>query len=181
MKTNILGGLLVALCTPALAGDLGRTFPIQERSLIEVAQERAANAAPPELKRSYTKTPSVPIATEARVRYHVPFYTLDVDIPRQDGTILYPAGYTFNPLEFVQLPYRVVVITDDQIGPVSALLEPSDLVVFAGSDFDAAQAHSDRPIFAADTRLLERFDIRNAPSIITQQGARFEIQEIVFK
>src|SRR3546814_15443620 len=50
------------------------------------------------------------IAGADRVRSVAPFYTLDFDITLPDGKTLYPKGFTLNPLTYVKLPQRLVVV-----------------------------------------------------------------------
>ncbi|MFX8032056.1 hypothetical protein ABTK54_19915, partial [Acinetobacter baumannii] len=59
---------------------------------------------------SAMKAAPLGVAVHTLRRSVVPFYTLESEIRLPDGTLLYPKGYTFNPLAYVTLPQRLVVV-----------------------------------------------------------------------
>src|SRR3546814_16329557 len=68
------------------------------------------------------------IAGADRVRSVAPFYTLDFDITLPAGKTLYPKGFTFNPLTYVNLPQRLVVVHPRDLGWAPRNAPPSDFL-----------------------------------------------------
>ena len=75
-----------------------------------------------------------PAATEHKVRQVIPFFALSFDIPDKDGNILYPAGYTFNPLEYLRLPSRLIIVAENQLDWGIAEADIGDMVIMAGGN-----------------------------------------------
>lgn len=92
------------------------TYEIEEQDLITEIEKKA-----PELEKKLEKQKKiviekvenmtgeiVPKATENRIKYIDPTYTLDRDIPRYSKFgkyegVLYKKGYTFNPIEYMNV------------------------------------------------------------------------------
>ena len=43
-------------------------------------------------------------------------YTTEIDVPDGKGGILYPKGYTFNPLEYLTYSKTIIVINGSRFG-----------------------------------------------------------------
>ena len=102
-------------------GTFGAVYPIAEPDSLAELKEKAAkvdwkrhldrekltrkvrNYKPSDLKR-------LPATARDRAFLSDLSYTLDVDIPDGKGGILYPKGYTFNPLDYIQMRRTIVVI-----------------------------------------------------------------------
>ena len=112
-------------------------------------------------------------------------YTLEFDIPDQYGHILYPKGYTFNPLAYYTNRKIYVVIDGEdreQItwfkrSPYFNQLNVS-LMITRGSYTDLTE-ELDRPVFYALKTVTERFRLEHAPSVVFQEGTYMRVKEIV--
>ncbi|MQK85065.1 conjugal transfer protein TraU, partial [Escherichia coli] len=94
-----------------------------------------------------------------------------------NGHVLYPKGYTFNPLQFVQLPQRIVVISPGQEEWLKANAQDTDMVLYTHGDVIRKSESINRPAFILDTTLQQRLDIQVTPTIVTQEGRRLVINE----
>ncbi len=163
---------------------IGRTYPIAEKDALKEIEERVANRPyDPKVfgeEESWTALQSVrlPAATEFKTRQVIPFFALSFDIPDKDGNILYPAGYTFNPLEYLRLPSRLIVVAENQLEWGFEEAEIGDMIILAGGNALHAMRYHGRPVFKLEPQVKERLDLQVVPSIITQQGNHFTVEEI---
>ena len=195
---RILALALFFLCaSPASAinlGTVGVTYEIAEEDALVAFQERAkqvdwskifSREKTEKLIREYKPKGlvSLPRASEDRT-FHVDMtYTLEFDIPDGKGGILYPKGYTFNPLDYVQMPTVLVIINADDTDQVKWFKESgydkdfkAMLLLVGGSYSDLAEK-LDRPVFYADERITSKFKLKAVPSVVRQDGAFMEVKE----
>lgn len=174
----------------AATSTIGRTWPIAEPDALAEIEARAARLPSDMAKRfgprsgwSALKGAALAVATQDRVARHIPFYTLDTDIRLPDGKLLYAKGYTFNPLDFVQLPQRLIVVHPRDLGWAlkQAGLTDFILLVAGGSRDDDAITLSERhkrPLFILEERVKARLGLRVAPVIVAQKGRVLELREV---
>lgn len=172
---------------PALAATatIGRTWPIAEPDAMAEIEARAARQ-PTDMARNFgpraawsaMQAASLGVATQARTRSVVPFYTLDSDIKLPDGTMLYPKGYTFNPLTYVSLPQRLVVVHPRDLSWALRTARPTDFILLTAGDALSLGEKVGRPLFILEERVKERLDLTVAPVIVAQQGQRLMLTEV---
>jgi len=179
---------LIATAASARTATIGRTWPIAETdALAEI--DAAAQRQPVDITRRFgphqrwtaLAAASLAPATRSRVRNVVPFHTLDFDIRGNDGRILYPKGFTFNPLSYVSLPQRLVIVAPRDLDWALSQAMPSDFILLTagkGTDAIAASEKAERPIFLLEERIKERLGLSVAPAIVRQVGQRLEITEV---
>lgn len=119
----------------------------------------------------------LPYAKETRTRTFVPFYTSVIDVPDKYGRIIYPKGYTFNPLQYVHLPQRIVIISPGQEEWLKGKLQAADMVLYTHGDVTKKGENIGRPAFILDSNLQKRLDIKVTPTIVEQEGAHLVISE----
>jgi conjugal transfer pilus assembly protein TraW len=117
------------------------------------------------------------------VRSVVPFYTLDFDITLPGGKTLYPKGFTFNPLTYVKLPQRLVVVHPRDLGWALRNARASDFILlsaFKGQNGDAIEMSekTGRPIYILEERVKQRLGLTVAPVIVAQAGQRLVLTEV---
>lgn len=111
-------------------------------------------------------------------------YTTKIDVPDGKGGILYPMGYTFNPLDYVAYPKTLVVIngTDSEQVKWFAASEYDKrldvMLLLTEGSFGAVSKKISRPLFYSDRKMIERFKLQAVPSVIRQKGRVMEITEI---
>ncbi|MFH1674848.1 MAG: hypothetical protein ABIF87_15710 [Pseudomonadota bacterium] len=176
-------------------GMFGMTYPVAEKDAIEEIKEKADKT---DWSKHFNKEKieetvkgyrpdniaRLPRAAEDRTFQVDMSYTLDFDIPDGKGGILYPKGYTFNPLDYVQWPNVMVVIDgsdEDQVRWFTSSQYLTDyrttLLISDGGFWDLSHSLK-RPVFYATRQIAERFQLKAVPSVIRQSGRYMEIKEI---
>ena len=175
-------------------GVFGREYPIVEKDAIEELKSRAAavdwqRVFSPEItgkaiKEYKPETISLPTVPESQKRLVDISYQLEMDIPDGKGGILYPRGYVFNPLAYVNFSKTIVVINGDDARQVDWFTSSSHagkmetlLLITDGSYYALAQKLN-RPVFYATSRIVQRLQLRAVPSVARQSGKYMEIDEI---
>ncbi|ODT93173.1 MAG: conjugal transfer protein TraW, partial [Sphingobium sp. SCN 64-10] len=112
-----------------------------------------------------------------RVRSLVPFYTVEEDIRLPDGRLLYPKGFTFNPLDYVSLPQRLVIVHPRDLGWALKQARFTDFILLTAGDALVLSERSGRPLFILEERVKERLGLVVAPVIVAQQGKKLVLTE----
>lgn len=175
-------------------GVFGRTYPITEKDAIQELKDRAAaidwrQVFSPEktekaIKGYKPESLFLPTVLENRKRLVDISYSLEMDIPDGKGGILYPRGYVFNPLAYVNFSKTLVVINGKEAAQVDWFAGSSHakkfetlLLITDGSYYDLAQKFK-RPVFYATSRIIERLQLQAVPSVARQNGKYLEVDEI---
>jgi len=200
LKNILIIALFIFLC-PNLAiasthvlGAFGRTYSIIERDALEEIKEHASkidwhkhfNKEKAERAvKNYQpeKMTALPRATENRTFSVDMTYTLDFDIPDGKGGILYPKGYTFNPLDYVQLPNILVVINASDKKQVEwfessqYINDYKTMCLITEGKFWTLSQELQKPVFYANKQIVERFKLKAVPSVVQQKGQYMEVKE----
>jgi conjugal transfer pilus assembly protein TraW len=184
-------GLGVAISTAALAATstIGRTWPIAEPDALSEIEGRAARvpdmttAFGPRERWSAMKAASLGIARADRTRTVVPFYTLDQDIRLPEGKLLYAKGYSFNPLAYVSLPQRLIVVHPRELDWALRTARPADFILLAAggpgnADAIALGERHGRALFLLEERVKARLGLTVAPVIVVQDGQKLVLTEV---
>ena len=141
---------------------------------------RARNFAPEDVKEMRTIGP----ARKDRTFLVDMTYTLERDIKDHKGSIVYPAGYAFNPLNYVAYPRTLVILNGKRPEDVRWFEESPyardarvTLLLTDGSYSELSRSLK-RPVFYASTKLIEAFRIQAVPSVVRQSGAFMEVTEV---
>lgn len=163
---------------------IGTTFPVIERDALSEIEEKSEQinwqkALGGEPKSWHaTQAFYLPNASASVKRTHVPWYTTQFDIKDATGRVIYPKGFTFNPLMHIKMPQRLVITSPRNYTVIKDRLLNNDLILLTeGSAIDFS-AQQQRPIFVLDRQLKERLGLTVQPAIITQSGPQFVIEEI---
>jgi conjugal transfer pilus assembly protein TraW len=205
MRSSILGiacSFVIFFCSfiggiCAYAKDLGyagNIYPIAERDAAQEIEARAKQVnwkkemskAKPENYRPEHMT-SLPRATKERAFNVDMSYTLEMDVPDGRGGVLYPKGYSFNPLDSVTYPKTLVVIDGEDKEQVewfrrsSYVGRPDVMFLLTAGSYVDLSKNLRRPVFYADSRIVEKFKLQAVPSVIKQTGRFMEVREIDVK
>lgn len=112
-------------------------------------------------------------------------YTLDIDIPdpKDLDRIMYPKGFRFNPLQYIDFTSQVLFIDMGDKKQVawlkkSKLLDRDDLIiVLTGGGYEKTAKQLGRPFSYATTKLIDRFKINVVPSLAFRNGDNMEVRE----
>lgn len=187
----LIGSVLLAAAAhpAALAGatssTIGRTWPIAEPDALAEIEGKVATLPPnmaakfgPRSSWSAMRAATLAPATMDRVRTVVPFYTLPFDITLPDGKTLYPKGFSFNPLTFVSLPQRLVVVHPRDLAWALRTARPSDFILLTAGDAIELSEKTGRAIYILEERVKERLGLTVAPVIVAQAGQRLVLTEV---
>ena len=186
----ILGAVLLGTVAKAGTSTIGRTWPIAEPDAMSEIEARAAaqpaniaNRFGPRERWSAMRSASLGRATVDRTRSIVPFYTLDQEIRLPDGKLLYPKGFTFNPLTYVSLPQRLIIVQPGDLAWALKTATITDFILLAAGgpkDADALTLGEryGRAIFILEPRVKERLGLTVAPVIVRQVGQKLELTEV---
>jgi len=185
-------------CPGKSLGAFGTVYGIAERDALQEIEEKAKRVDWGKYfdKKKWEKKirgyrpqniRSLPAATKDRVRRVDPTYTLPFDIPDGKGGILYPAGYTFNPLDYIFLS-RVLVVIDggrrEQVTWLKSLgyfRDMKTMVLLTGGNYYDLSKELRVPVYYLDDILAERLGIERVPSVAVQKGNRMEVSEYAVK
>lgn len=182
---------VVATPTAVLAATstIGRTWPIAELDALSEIEGQAARvpdmttAFGPRERWSAMKAASLGIARADRIRTVVPFYTLEQDIRLPEGKLLYAKGFSFNPLAYVSLPQRLIVVHPRELDWALRTARPADFILLAAGDPGDADAitlgeRHGRAMFLLEERVKARLGLTVAPVIVAQEGQKLVLTEV---
>lgn len=185
----LLASALLGANARAATSTIGRTWPIAERDALEEIEAKVATlprdmskAYGPRSRWSALKAAPLGVAAADRVRSVVPFYTLEFDIKLPDGKLLYPKGFTFNPLTYVRMPQRLVIVHPRDLGWALKAARPSDFILLTalgaqnGDAIDLSEK-TGRAIYILEERVKQRLGLTVAPVIVAQAGPKLVLTE----
>ena len=192
-------------------GVIGQTFSVTEEPFIEMLKKRLdkidlekekqkIQAAAKERVENPLAALDVNPATEDRVLYFDPSYTLDKDVILPCGKILHKSGTKVNPLEHMDLSRRLFFIdarVDAQLSWLKERLnnqltkqEPKEqvedrVILVGGSVFKLqellGQEHANKVYFDQAGELTSKFGIKASPAIVEQEVLMLKIEEVALK
>ena len=181
--------LLWSICVFAGQTTGGMTYDIIEPDILEEVKAKASTvnwkAAMGRDKDTWSawESASLPEAGRNGESRFTPTYTLDFDVPDKTGNVVYPKGYQFNPLEYIQLPGRIIVIGkgEHQARWAKEIRKEGDIILTVGGDPLKLGEQLGQPVYLLDERGVKRFGITAVPSLIEQKGQEFVIKHFYVK
>ena len=195
MDSKLLSALWIITCaTQVLAahtrlGPVGRTYPIVEQDIREEFKQKATNIDIDALFNTHNRyQPAnlhpLPRAASDRVFTVDLTHTLDHDIRDSQGKLLYPQGFTFNPLQYAGLSGGLVVIDGR---------DPEQIEWFKGSPYFQNQRailllsggyaaevkqELERPVYYLTHDVAARLQLKAAPSVVIEQDNKLTVREV---
>jgi conjugal transfer pilus assembly protein TraW len=191
---------LVLLATPAWGivkylGVVGKTYPVVEPDIILEMKQKMANqeqldsAMLRNRLRDYKPADlqQLPKATKDNQKIVDMTYTLPADLLYAEGKVIYPKGFTFNPLDYVTFR-RGLVILDGNDSEQLRWFENSPyyeshqamLLITDGSAYDLI-SQLQRPVFYLTQDIATRLRLAAVPSIVIQEQDKMQIFEFEVK
>ena len=187
--------LLLAGLSPAWAGEVeqlepvGPTSAVIESDLVDELRQRAVSVDVEQLRHAQAgyqpaNLHALPRATKDTTTMVDLTHTLEQDLVDAQGTILYPRGFTFNPLRYVSLTGALVVIDGS---------DPEQVAWFKGSPYGSnrrallllsgglAAALRDelrRPVAYLTEDIAQRLQLRAVPSVVMEQDQHLTVREV---
>lgn len=176
-------------------GVMGHVFPIKERSLLEVIQEKLktaqANGTIKNLQIKFqekvTKKISCPQAvtginhtTVDSERSFDPTYVQPTNITDHKGRVIISKGTQVNPLDHVSWGDPLLFIDGDELSHVTwALNQPAGKIILVkGAPLDLEQQYKRAFYFDQAGLLTRKFSITQVPARVSQAGTVLKIEEI---
>ena len=194
MRAFLCAAAILILYAPGahsrVVGWQGVTYPIKERDMLEIIQERAAKVDMQALEarlqeeirkqaenfRPKDAVSGLPPARESR-QYRVDLtYTVPQDITDVKGNIVYPVGHKVNPLKVMadqglHYPFLLLVINGERREEVEWFIDSEfnnprvKLLITDGYPYKLAETVQ-RPVFQLSKLIKDRFVIRETPSLV---------------
>ena len=125
----------------------------------------------------------VPSATEERVRYMDPSVMVRNPLYDHTGKMISPSG-TVNPLDHVSLSKSILVLKEDQIKRALEKIRgrgEKTILILTDGDILKASSLAGQPVHKANLFILRRLKIEKVPSLVTQEGKKLRVEEIILK
>lgn len=188
----VVFSLSTFICFAQVIGTSGATYPVVEPDAYEELMEKVKKINWEQIKKRYEQSIkrnlhvdfSVGRATEDRTFTVDLTYTLPYDIVTEDGKVLYPKGFKFNPLDYLEFPYQIVFFNADSKTEIAWLKSqpwfdnPDVFYIVVKGEVLAAEKALNKTVFAATPLVIEKFNISKTPSLLTVQGRQVVIREI---
>lgn len=208
LRRIVLFLLAVTLVIPGLArssdlGTIGPVYPIQEPHLLDFIRQRLQQKERSgELKKLEEQARArgidavthpkpvagIKLAETARTFYFNPTFTLDRNVLDDKGKLLFPAGTRKNPLEIVALSKhllffdardkRQVTRARELIAFYRGRVKP---ILVGGSYLDLMKSWRAPVYYDQQGVLTHRLGITQVPAIVSQEGLRLRIDELVLQ
>ena len=169
---------------------VGPTSAVVETDLGEELRQRAVSVDVEQLRHTQARYQpanlhALPRAEKDTTTVVDLAHTLEQDVQDANGQVLYPAGFTFNPLRYVSLSGALVVIDGS---------DPEQVAWFKGSPYGAnrrallllsgglAAALRDelqRPVAYLTEDLAQRLQLRAVPSVVMEQDQHLTVREVL--
>ncbi len=172
-------------------GVVGKTYQVVEPDVaVELKQQAAArnritdNAFLERIKKYQpADLHELPRTAEDRTFLVDMTYTLDRDLIDGDGKVLYPTGYTFNPLDYVSFPGGLMVIDGDDSSQVTWFEKTPyadnhrvRLLLSNGYAFKLIEQLK-RPVFYLTGDIARRLQLSAVPSLVMQKDDKLQVRE----
>jgi len=179
-------------------GIVGKTYKIIERDLSEEIKEKAklinwkdiiAKSGIEKKVRNFKpqSLQLLPRAVQNRSRLVSMDYTLETDIKDAEGEIIYPKGFTFNPLDY--RPYSKTMVVLNGADPDQVVWfrtspyfkNPNVLIMITDGSYSELSGEFSNSVYFLDEKIVKRLQLQFVPSVIAQKNNMMEVTEIEVK
>ena len=187
--------LLLTGLPPARAAEIvqlepvGPTSAVVETDLGEELRQRAVRVDVERLRSAQAhyqpaNLQALPRATKDATTVVDLTHTLEQDVQDANGQVLYPAGFTFNPLRYVSLSGALVVIDGSdpeqvawfKVSPYGA--NRRALLLLSGGLAATLGDELRRPVAYLTEDVASRLQLRAVPSVVVEQDNQLVIREV---
>lgn len=201
-RVALVSVLLLPLTAAAQdLGVVGPVYPIAEPSLLDVILaklgEAQKNGVLARLQREAEQrtrrgieepvaVPGITRATKPRTFYFDPSIVVSTPITDADGRVIVAPGTVVNPLDTVSLSQPLVFLDGrdaNQVKRAQRLLDErggrAKVILTGGSYLDLMRRWKRPVFFDQQGAITEKLGIRHVPAIVSQEGKRLRIDEIL--
>lgn len=176
-------------------GTYGAVYPIKEKNALEELQRKARQTDMSEFRaktikqiENYRLPETFLPRCEQSKRYLVDMtYTTEVDIPNKDGDILYPRGFTFNPLDYIDFDQTIVILDGEDPKQLTWLKNSKHIkdlntvILITEGTLNFLSQELERPFYYAPPSIIARLQITSLPSVSRQKGKYMEVRQIAIE
>jgi conjugal transfer pilus assembly protein TraW len=184
MFNRIIFLLLSIYSHNVFSDQLGKTYPIIEKDFRQELNQRIENTdlSNYDINRSSAIKPFyLPDNSEVSQAQFVPYYTLDFDIHDGKGDIIYPKGFTFNIAEYVTMPFRLLVFSEEQLPFLDEHYQTNDVLLLTSGNIISVREKTQKTVFLMEPKIAERFRITGVPTIVEQVDAQYQVTAYVYE
>ena len=173
----------------------GKLYEIREEDMLSYVRRKAGEIDMRALRESMERklgesyadhslvSLNVPSAEKERVRYVDPSVVVRNPLYDHTGAMISPAG-TVNPLDHVSLLKSILVLREEQIE--TALSEmgkrgEEPILILTDGDIQRASSLAGEAVYKASPFILKRLKVKKVPSLVTQEGRRLKVEELILK
>lgn len=195
--TLLIGGWSVSLSCVVMEdyGTEGEVFPIKEVDIREVMlkewkaeMEKWRKEYKKKIEEYHEKDAGFSYATGYKEYTCTPKYTLPEEVRDKDGKVIYPKGYTFNPLDYMSFPFEICFITEKEVDYLPKIdkskktFTPRELwqgrvyVLVKGNSWKLREKGYIVWDYGLSKEWIERMCVREVPACVRQVGNQFLIK-----
>jgi len=170
----------------------GEVYGIKEKDALEEIKEKASRVNIAEIRRKMFESferqmkvkTGLPHACNNSTFSFYPIYTLEVDIKDDKGNVIYPKGYSFNPLDYMPFPFTFVFFdgtSQRELEWVKKAFLKNDSNVFlvvTEGDVREVVKKLGRPVYAVNELMKDRFRVKTTPSVVRAVGNYIVVNEV---
>ena len=168
---------------------VGRTYPIVEQDIREEFKQKATAIDLDALFNTHNRYQpanlhTLPRAASDRVFTVDLTHTLEHDIKDSQGNLLYPQGFTVNPLQYAGLNGGLVVIdgSDLQQGEWfkgSPYFQNHRAILLLSGGYAAeAKQELKRPVYYLTDDIAARLQLKAVPSVVVEEDNKLTVREV---
>lgn len=195
MKSKLLSALWIITCaTQVLAAHtrlepIGRTSPIIEQDITKELQQKATTIDLDGLFNTHNRYQPANLHPLPRAASDRTFtvdltHTLDQDIKDSQGNLLYPQGFTFNPLQYAGLSSGLVVIDGSDLQQVEwfkgspYFQNHRTILLLSGGYAAEVKQKLKRSVYYLTHDIAARLQLTVAPSVVVEQDNKLTVREV---
>lgn len=201
-KKTVLTIVLATMLSAQNVFTIGKTYDFAEEDLI-VAIQKHISANEKQIKNKFAdmkKKAQVKInklsptlsayptpAIKDNIFYPDTSYVNPKEIKDHTGKVLYPAGYKFDPMDYISLTYDIIFINGEREEEISWIKQSkyignaSGRIIITQGEFAKVTKELGQNVFFATDQIINRLQIQKTPSIASQIGNRLQIEEIFIR
>ena len=195
MESKLLSALWIITCATQVWAahtrlePVGRTSPIIEQDITKELQQKATSIDIDSLLNTHNRyQPAnlhlLPRTASDRVFTVDLTHTLERDIKDNQGNLLYPQGFTFNPLQYARLSGGLVVIDGSDTEQVEwfkgspYFQNHRAILLLSGGYANELKQALQRPVYYLTHDIAARLQLTAAPSVVVEQNNKLTIREV---
>jgi len=195
MDSKLLSTLWIITCATQVWAahtrlePVGRIYPIVEQDITKELQQKATTIDLDALFDTHNRYQpanlhTLPRAASDRVFTVDLTHTLDHEIKDSQGNLLYPQGFTFNPLQYAGLSGGLVVIDGSDAKQVEWFKgspyfqnHRASFLLSGGYANELKQALQ-RPVYYLTHDIAARLQLKAVPSVVVEQDNKLTVREV---